>query len=111
MFRRVVTVVAVAIFAIVVLRFAMRALASPGEVSFEPHVESGATTLVVAMHGFGGKSSYAGLQRLVARTYPAADVIAPFYLTSTVPQFDNANAFALADQLELAIPQAYQQRR
>ena len=111
MFRRVTIAVAVGILIAFVLRVAIGAVASPGEVNFEPQVKSGATTLVVAIHGLGGRKSYEGLRRLVARTYPDADVIAPFYLAALVPQLDNASAFVLTDDLELAIHRAHQQRR
>src|SRR5262245_54548215 len=71
---------------------------------------SDATTLVVAIHGFGGLPSREGLLNVARAAYPRADILAPLYNVGRLQSFSNQNPYAVADVLESTIDDAFRQR-
>lgn len=65
-------------------------------------------TLVVALHGFSGKSR-PGLIRLARTAFPNAHLIAPEYNSGLFSPFSNLNPYDLADLIEVVINDADRQ--
>jgi len=66
------------------------------------------TTLVVVLHGFGGKSRR-GLVRLASTAFPNPHLIAPEYNGGPFAPFSNRSPYDIADVVEVAINDAYLQ--
>lgn len=62
-------------------------------------------TLVVVLHGFGGKSR-PGLIRLASSAFPNAHLIAPEYNGGLFAPFSNRSPYHIADAIEVAINDA-----
>lgn len=63
-------------------------------------------TLVVALHGFDGRSRK-GAATLARTAYPNAHLLAPLYLEGMFKAFSNQSPFTVADVLETTIDEAY----
>ena len=64
------------------------------------------STLVVAVHGFGGVSR-PGLMRLAQTAFPGAHLIAPLYNSGKLAAFSNTSPYDIADIIEIAIDDAF----
>lgn len=96
--------------AIIVGLLALRLIAPMLATSKIPEVQlvqgADSATLVVALHGFGGKSR-PGLIRLANTAFPNSHLIAPEYNGGSLAPFSNRSPYDIADVIEVAINDAY----
>jgi pimeloyl-ACP methyl ester carboxylesterase len=108
--RRLTWLVAV-VLALALLRFGTPLLAETGAPDMEVTTGLDSSTLVVAIHGFAGQRSLDGMVNLARAAYPNAHVLAPLFLDGRLRALSNQNPYRLADNIEVAIDEAYRTYR
>jgi pimeloyl-ACP methyl ester carboxylesterase len=93
----------IALLVIVRLIAPMLATSKVPEVQLVPGTD--AKTLIVVLHGLGGRSR-PGLIRLAQAAFPSAHLIAPYYNGGLFAAFSNRSLYDIADVIEVAINDA-----